>query len=103
MTGLGTPIVNFLVPDLVNYGGALTLPPGTLATGTIGSPTVDRSTASGGTGTDAAFPTTSPPAPCNRPGYFLSSGDSKLGIVSTPTTPGSVSFDVAGPMMTAAT
>ncbi len=92
VTGLGTPVANLLVPDLIDYGSAVSLAPGSLAGGTVGAGYSQAITASGGTGPKTmTYSITAGSLPA---GLEFAAGTSELEIVGTPLAAGSVTFKV---------
>ncbi len=92
VTGLGTPVANLLVPDLVNYGGPIALTPGTLPAGTPGVAYHQTIAASGGVGPkDMTSNVTAGTLPS---GLSFESSGSQFDIVGTPLTSGTVDFDL---------
>ena len=92
VTGLGTPVANLLVPDLIAYGSAVSLSTSLLAAGMIGSPYAQSITANGGTGPKTmTYSVTAGTLPA---GLAFDVSNSELDIVGTPSTAGSVTFNL---------
>ena len=89
VTGLGTPVVSLLVPDLINYGAA-TLTPETLPDGTIAAPYNQTIKASGpNTPYTLTYQITTGTLPT---GLTITPGTDTLTMEGTPSSSGSVSF-----------
>ncbi len=92
VTGLGTPVANLLVPDLINYGGAVALSSGSLASGTVGLAYSQSITARGGSGPKTmTYNITAGALPA---GISINVSNSELDFVGTPTAAGAASIDV---------
>ncbi len=92
VTGLGTPVANLLVPDLIAYGGNVALSPGAVAAGTVGSAYSQSITASGGDGIKTmTYSILSGSLPA---GLAISTSTSELDITGAPQAVGSVTFKV---------
>jgi hypothetical protein len=91
VVGLGTPIAARLVPDLVAWSGPVTIDP-TLPSGTVGVFYDQPITASGGVGPKTfTYAIASGSLPT---GLSLVPTTSELDVTGTPTSSGSVTFDV---------
>ena len=92
VTGLGTPVANLLVPDLINYGEAVTLSPGSIASGTVGTAYSQSITAAGGVGGKVlTYSILSGALPA---GLSISTSTSELDVTGDPLAAGSVTFKV---------